>query len=368
MRHVYFCKLMKKNSPGADSLPSKQHFDILDGLRGVAALAVVIFHFTEWVFTPDKNFIGHGFLAVDFFFCLSGFVMGYAYDQRLETMGVVSFLKRRLIRLHPLVILGSVLGLLGFLVDPFEAPSAAHSAGKIAILFLGSVFLVPLPQMEERFFNLFSFNAPAWSLFWEYAANIVYVIILYRVRRISLAVFTILAAIVLGIVSYRAGNLLGGWDGKSFWDGGARIAYSFAAGLLIYRSNWIIKNRIGFIGLAVLLSLAFIMPSSKWNWLTELLVVLIYFPLLVSLGAGSILFAGIKKICKFSGNISYPLYMTHYAFIWIFGHYFLLHKPVGAQLNFIIISGVVLLVGISWLVMVLYDVPVRKWLSKKMLP
>jgi len=70
-----------------DILRPKQHFEILDGLRGVAALAVVVFHFMEIVI-PDysKNFIAHGFLAVDFFFCLSGFVIGYAYDNRIENM------------------------------------------------------------------------------------------------------------------------------------------------------------------------------------------------------------------------------------------------------------------------------------------
>src|SRR6188508_2958815 len=101
------------------SLNSKQHFEILDGLRGLAALAVVVFHFMEWVYTDaSKNFIGHGFLAVDFFFCLSGFVIGYAYDDRIAKMGVVEFFKSRIIRLHPLVIAGSVLGLLAFLFDP----------------------------------------------------------------------------------------------------------------------------------------------------------------------------------------------------------------------------------------------------------
>jgi len=357
---------MNKKNLSPDVLPSKQHFEILDGLRGVAALAIVIFHFMEWVF-PDasKNFIGHGFLAVDFFFCLSGFVMGYAYDHRLKKMGIGAFFKRRLIRLHPLVILGSVLGLLGYLFDPFEAPSATFSAGKIVLLFLGSIFLVPLPLMEERAFNLFPLNAPAWSLFWEYAANIIYAFILYRVGRRSLVVLTILAAVALCFVSYRAGNLLGGWAGDNFWDGAARVAYSFLAGLLIYRSDWIIKNRVGFIGLALLLSLAFLMPGSKWNWVTELLVVLIYFPLLVSLGAGSGLAPGMKKFCQFSGNISYPLYMTHYAVIWIFGHYYTINKPGVAQLSYIIISGVVLLIGIAWLAMVFYDLPVRKYFNKK---
>ena len=79
-------------------MESKRHFAILDGLRGVAALAVVIFHFMEWVFTdPSLNFIGHGFLAVDFFFCLSGFVIAYAYDHRIKNMGLGRFFRARLI-------------------------------------------------------------------------------------------------------------------------------------------------------------------------------------------------------------------------------------------------------------------------------
>ena len=106
---------MNEVSSNSDLLGTKNHFEVLDGLRGIAALAIVIFHFMEWVF-PDssKNFIGHGFLAVDFFFCLSGFVIGYAYDDRIRKIGACQFIKLRLIRLHPLVILGSILGLIGF--------------------------------------------------------------------------------------------------------------------------------------------------------------------------------------------------------------------------------------------------------------
>ncbi|OKL40475.1 acyltransferase family protein [Pontibacter flavimaris] len=352
-------------SPGI--LKTKQHFVILDGLRGVAALAVVVFHFMEWVHPPDsgKIFIGHGFLAVDFFFCLSGFVIGYAYDDRLGKMGVMEFFKARLIRLHPLVMLGAVLGLLAFIFDPFAAYTGAYGTGKLILVFLCSALLIPYPVMEERGFNLFGLNAPSWSLFWEYVANIAYALILYRLSRRYLTVLTILAALTLCFVGYRAGNLLGGWSGETFWDGGARIAYSFSAGLLIFRSNWIIKNRLGFIGLAILLSLAFVMPYFKWNWVAETLVVLFYFPLLVALGAGSSLSPGLKKLCVFSGNISYPLYMTHYAVIWIFGNYFLSSKPGTTELYLIVSVGTVLLVGVAYVVMVVYDIPVRRYLSSK---
>jgi peptidoglycan/LPS O-acetylase OafA/YrhL len=345
---------------------SKQHFEILDGLRGIAALAVVIFHFMEWVFTDfSQNFIAHGFLAVDFFFCLSGFVIGYAYDNRIRKMGVGTFFKKRLIRLHPLVVLGSILGLIGFLFDPFAVP-IAHEAGKIILLFVCSIFLIPLPLMGDRAFNLFGFNAPSWSLFWEYVANIFYALVLYKVGRRSLTLLTILAAAGICVVSYSSGNLLGGWSKDNFFDGGARVAYSFLAGLLIYRSNWIIRNELGFAGLAVLLSLAFLMPWTEWNWLTEPAVVLLYFPLLVALGAGSTMSPRSKNICSLSGKLSYPLYMTHYAAIWIFGNYYTTKNPSAEVLTLIIVLGIVFMIVLSYLVMRFYDIPVRRYLEGKM--
>lgn len=349
-------------------LKTKQHFEILDGLRGVAAISVVIYHFVEMAFFDfSKNFIYHGFLAVDFFFCLSGFVIGYAYDDRIEKMGAVEFLKSRFIRLHPLVVLGSILGLLAFLFDPFSGQSALYGLGKTILIFLTSIFMIPFPVMEERSFNLFGINAPAWSLFWEYVANIFYVFILYKISRKSLLVLTIVTAIVLAYVSHAAGgSLTGGWSKATFWDGGARIAYSFLAGLLIYRSNWIIKSKIGFAGLSVLLFLTFIIPYDvNWNWITEPLIVIFFYPLLIALGAGSTLTKGLKSLCKFSGNISYPLYMTHYFVIWIFLNYYTAHQPDTGQLTLIIITGVILLLGFAYLAMVSFDIPIRKYLNDR---
>ena len=92
---------------------TKPHYELLDGLRGVAALLVVFYHIFEGLSfaaggTPITT-INHGYLAVDFFFILSGFVIGYAYDDRLgKTMTTCNFFKRRLIRLHPMIIMGAV--------------------------------------------------------------------------------------------------------------------------------------------------------------------------------------------------------------------------------------------------------------------
>jgi peptidoglycan/LPS O-acetylase OafA/YrhL len=359
---------MHQPPASSDLLPTKPHFVLLDGLRGVAALAVVLFHFMEWVY-PDarQNFIGYGFLAVDFFFCLSGFVIGYAYDERLDSLGVWAFFKARLIRLHPLVVLGSVLGLAALLLDPFEAYSGSSGLGKLLPAFGCSLLLIPFPVLANRSFNLFGLNAPAWSLFWEYVATVVYALLLHKLPRRYLAGLTLLAAATLFLVSYRAGNLLGGWAGENFWDGGARIAYSFCAGLLLYRFRWVPQNSLGFSGLATLLLLAFLMPHVSWNWLAEALVVVGYFPLLVALGAGasSRLSARVAARCAWVGAISYPLYMTHYAVIWLFGHYYTRYKPSPGALLPIVALGIVLVISIAYAVMRLYDIPVRRWLSSQ---
>lgn len=354
-----------------DLLATKQHFEILDGLRGVAAIVVVIYHFMEIAITDyNKNFLSHGFLAVDFFFCLSGFVIAYAYDTRAENIGLTQFFKLRLIRLHPLVIIGSILGLLTFLFDPYSDFYAVYGFGKTLLMFLASAFLIPYPVMPERYTNLFCLNAPAWSLFWEYVANIFYILVLYRLNKKVLPLLVLLGAIGICYVALKVpnGNLGGGWGGQNFWDGGARVLYSFSAGMLVYRFNWIIKNKLGFLGLSLLLLVAFLFPyRDAYNWITEPIIVLFYFPLLVALGAGAVISEPLKKLCALSGEMSYPLYMTHYPFVWIFLTYVAVVKPAMSTLWVVIPLSVTLLVLLAYLIMKFVDIPLRKYLKTKWL-
>ena len=344
---------------------SRPHFAVLDGLRGVAALGVVIFHFMEMViWNYSKLWIGHGFLAVDFFFCLSGFVMGYAYDSRIAKMGLGSFLKARLIRLHPLVILGTILGLIAFYANPFGI-TPGYGPGTMALITAASLLMIPFGAMEQRGHNLFSLNAPSWSLFWEYIANLLFATILYRVKRSLLIALTVAAAILLCWTGYQHGNLSGGWSSKNFWDGGARIAFSFLAGLLVYRLGWRLKTRLGFVSLSVLLVLAMVMPYARGAWLREAAVIILYFPLLLILGAGAKLSPRMESICRFSGDLSYPLYMTHYSVIWIWGDLADKYKLANGGLGSAVAIGAITMVAFASLVMVTYDKPVRAWLRTK---
>ena len=349
-------------------LNSKQHFEILDGLRGLAAVVVVVFHFMEIVITDfSHNFISHGYLAVDFFFCLSGFVITYAYDNRIAGMGLKTFIKLRLIRLQPLVIIGSILGLLTFLFDPYSNLYAVYGFRDTALIFITSVFLIPYPVVAERFFNLFNLNAPSWSLFWEYVANLLYATILFKATKKLLAPLVLLAAVVIFYIGWHSGSLVGGWNGATFLHGLARISFSFLMGMLIFRSNWIIKNKLGLLGMSALLLLAFLTPYiNQWNGLIEPLLVVFYFPLVVSLGAGASLASKHQKINQFSGNISYPIYMTHYPFMWVFANYVAVKAPSITHLSWLIPISVILLISFAYLVFKFLDFPIRRYFTNKL--
>ena len=133
----------------------------------------------------------------------------------------------------------------------------------------------------------------------------------------------------------------------------------------MYRSRWIIRTQLGFGALSVLLLLAFLMPYARGGWVREAAVIIVYFPFLVALGAGATLSARSEKLCRLAGDISYPLYMTHYAVIWSFGLYYESHKPGTAQLALVISSGVLIMVGFAYLVMAFYDIPVRRFLGSR---
>ncbi|GAA4096386.1 acyltransferase [Mucilaginibacter panaciglaebae] len=359
---------MTTTHPTAGLLKTKEHFEVLDGLRGIAAISVVIFHFME-IAVPDytKSFIAHAYLAVDFFFCLSGFVIAYAYDAKLEKIGIGSFFKLRLIRLHPLVIIGAVWGLVAFVLDPYANLWKTY-ADKLWLLLLSGCTMVPYAIVRERYFNLFHLNPPTWSLFWEYIANIVYALVLVKLRNRNklLWVLVIVGAALLFYESKQATNLSVGWSGDTFWGGGARVLFSFLAGILIYRTGAKIKSKLGFPGLAILLFTTFLTPySNSTNWFAEPLIVVFVYPLILSLGVGAGLTSRFEKLCVWSGEISYPLYMIHYPFIWLFMSYVAKYKPSLGEMTWIIVIGTALLILLAYVVLKFLDEPIRRFLRKK---
>ena len=181
-------------------LDSKPRYEILDGLRGVAAVLVVLFHLLETYSGGQAHqIINHGYLAVDFFFVLSGFVIGYAYDDRWDKMTTWGFFKRRLVRLQPMVVMGTVIGACFYFFGQGDGfPLIGNVPGcKILLAFVMGLLMIPCGVgMDIRGWSeTNSFNGPNWSLTWEYVANILYALIFRRLSKIALAILAAIAAV-----------------------------------------------------------------------------------------------------------------------------------------------------------------------------
>lgn len=345
----------------------KPHYVVLDFLRGIAAFVILVFHYLEMLYPVDysENFLGHGFLAVDFFFCLSGFVIGYAYDDRMKTIGLKKFFLNRLIRLHPLVVLGTVIGFIGFVSDPFVDDSLTPGLGTIIQGVLLSMFLLPSPFLPHRGGGLFPLNTPSWSLFFEYIANLVYALVLWRLKKSLLVVLWGISVVFLLYCGYNSGWFIGGWDITSVPDGFVRVAFSFITGMLIFRFNLITKHPLGWLLPFGLLLGVFFFPHSDNDWFVEFIFIFSIFPFIISVGAGASVSEKFSSIFDFIGRLSYPLYMTHITTVWMFGNYYNRFKPEGTPLMLIISGLIIFNLVTAYFAMRWFDDPVRRWLNKR---
>ncbi len=346
---------------------NKPRYVLLDGLRGIAAFVILVFHYLEMIYPSyEDNWLGHGYLAVDFFFCLSGFVIGYTYDDRIKDIGVKRFFINRLIRLHPLVIFGTILGVAGYVFNPFVDAPLASGIGNIVLAAILSMLLLPFPFLKYRGGGLFPYNTPSWSLFFEYIATIVYAFVLSRLKKAWLIVCGIISAGLLVFCACKSGWLIGGWDINSIFEGFARVGFSFTAGLLIFRCNLIIKHKVGLLLPCWLLAGVFFFPHRTGDWIVESAIVILIFPLIISLGAGTNVEGRIKHVLGFMGNLSYPLYMTHITTVWLFGSYCKKYSPEGLQLAGIITALIAFNLLIAVITMQWIDKPVGKLLREKL--
>src|ERR1700749_4516676 len=242
----------------------KQHFEVLDGLRGSAAFLIVIFHVFNYSFGFQGPWalVKHAYLAVDFFFALSGFVVAYAYDDRWTRMSILQFFRIRLIRLHPLVLIGATLGLLGYLFDPFSKAINHTNAAMLLLAYVTSLLLLPSPPVGGRLNESQALNGPAWSLMQEYLGNIASALILRRLRTFTLGILFALSGLILIWVANMKGSLDGGWGYPEIWMAPLRLTVSVVRGLWLYRvQDRIRRPRIGLLVLSFLLIVIFQAPK-----------------------------------------------------------------------------------------------------------
>jgi len=340
----------------------KQHFIFLDGMRGMAAIIVLVFHICQHHEVAAPRFAQ---LAVDFFFLLSGFVVAYAYEQRLlNGMGIRRFIAVRLIRLYPMILVGMTMGL---------AITAArilivHDITWLQFLSVAVSSLLVLPSFAlPQYLTAYPANMAMWSLTFEILANIVYVLVIRKLSDGILIATILLSAVAMVVINYFEGTMLFGGAKYLFIGGLPRIGFSFSAGILLFRHwkparhSW--GNAAAY-GIAVPFCAVLLIISDVSGW-ADILLILFVLPL-VLWAASAVKPQGITAAaCVWLGELSYPLYAIHDPILRAFRTIRLKSAFVQNHAIGFLIAEVLLSVAIALLMLKFYDKPVRKWLSGK---
>lgn len=377
----------------SDKSREKKHFVGLDGLRGVAALMVLCVHLVEPYYlhaTMDQP-LYHAYLAVDFFYVLSGFVIAYAYDDRWQganPLTVKEFLRRRIIRLQPMAVLGTVIGasLFYFQASPTFPIIQRTPWWKVVVqVILGCLMIPSTRNIDIRGWDeTYPLNGPAWTLFYEYIANVLYAVTLRSLPIYKLVLTTGAAGFLVIVMCLNApsgdGGVAGGWvlEPTHIAIAFTRLLYPFLCGILLCRlrkksSLWQPKTRHPFIVSVLLLTfiLAVPYPGGKIrNGLYEVICILVAFPVIVIIGAdtneqemepGSLLY----ETAKFLGGLSYPLYLSHMPFAYIYMNSInngLVSRKAKLSVSFVFLITAICSGYLSWKY---FDEPVRRLINRR---
>jgi peptidoglycan/LPS O-acetylase OafA/YrhL len=312
-------------------------FALLDGLRGLAAIAVVFYH-------VDHTYVPGGHLAVDFFFVLSGFVIGLNYHARLASgeLGFFRFTALRLARLYPMLIVGGLLAMW--------------------LLNAGPRILLLVPETWNN--ALFPGNPPFWSLLAELLVNLLFAAVLVHLRWRWIAGLCMIAGAALVWAVVADPQTLAGGVGRlgAFWPqvtGGAlRTLFGFTAGLLLF-ALWQRRQsprQVHWAALAIPLALAALLlvnPAERRWW--DLTAVLALLP---ALSWAAIRWeVPLYRISRALGDLSYPLYCIHVPVL------FVTDKAQGPE-----VLVALALIPAALLLDRSYDRPLRRWLARMLAP
>lgn len=344
-------------------MKQRNHYAALDGLRGVAAFSVLLYHLGHWL---NKPFLAsNAGLAVDFFFCLSGYVLSVAYRARLDSgMTATAFMRIRLIRLMPMIVIGTLFSsaylAVRVLFLHYPAPGGQLLLATVLGLLCLPNFWATQPIGGPQVFPL---NGPQYTLFLEFVVNLVWA----ATKKAELLVLSLAIAAICFAAVAEIG--IGGDEVGNFLKGLPRVFASFYAGVAIFHLQArypVLQSRaIGrlFLPLTIVMLAVFYFPSPltlapQFTW------ILIGSPLLVLAGSQVRPEGMTERLALLSGELSYPIYALHYPiFVWVNGMYQeLLHRrdflPDSALTGLIVPLACYLLLQI-------YDKPVRSWLERR---
>lgn len=341
-------------------------FLTLDALRGVAALAVVEFH-------TGRHIFRHGYLAVDFFFMLSGFVLTFAYQGRLDAGWTLKeFLKARFIRLYPLYLMGLFVGV-GLRVIDVAIGRPSPSPAELLTLFVAGLLVLPAPaQFPYTSAFAFPLNIPSWSLFLEVLANVVHGVVLRRRSWRFIGTLALVAGAVFYGFAWRSDAQDIGGHRVELLPGLARVLFSYCVGMLLFKVWQTKRFRIGVPPVVAggALMLLLMGPPARWGHALgyDMGATLVCFPGLLLLSAASQPAARWSEAFQALGIASYGIYVLH---VPLAAAYFAALTKVLCARHFMALErwaavgflGVVLVAAM--VVDRIYDVPLRRMLRRR---
>ncbi len=341
----------------------------LDAARGVAALLVIVFHMRSYGHIKFETFAGtdffsKGYLAVDFFFLLSGFVITMCYEDKLTSgrMSLSQFFALRGIRLYPLYLLGTLFGFLGALwLNP-------EIVGNPYLLALG---LTGLPQIlpDASIPPLYPFNGVAWSLGCEVLVNIVWAIALIRLPMRYVGLVFVVSSIAMVKFGSDFGSLMFGSFTQDLPGAVARVFVSFTLGQMLFHAmqqSWFPRFNLNSAAVLSVLALSLLAPVTTLGLSYDFSFVFLFAPLLVAMGAQVEPSATLHGLYHQLGRLSYALYVVHLPCLkfvnWMWS------AIVGAPIAETPLTGVAVALGFIVLVAhfatALFDEPVRAALNR----
>jgi peptidoglycan/LPS O-acetylase OafA/YrhL len=352
--------LRTANDKGQSPMDAKKHFAVLDGLRGIAALMVLIFHVTQ----TRSSGLPQAALAVDFFFLLSGFVVANAYEVKLQsTLSFASFVRIRLTRLYPLIFFGTSIGI-ALTVLHLRILDDISTTQVILGAILGLVLLPSYvyPQWDSAY----PMNPPSWSLFFEIIINVAYALTVRYLNTARLILLTALGALALVYISFSTGELQAvGASKAGFWLGFGRVLFPFAAGVLLWRFRRPVRYA-PYLGWMLPVSLAalLLLPLHQSPAL-DLIYVILLFPVVVRLGAHVSVGPRTTRAFLFAGRMSYPVYIIHQPFLRAFAK---IEAQFGLSGFALCVLEVVVCLVAGYIAMRFFDEPLRAMLNKSVRP
>lgn len=340
----------------------RRMFYTIDGLRGIAALLVVCRHIVP--LHGGRLDFQSSYLAVELFFLFSGFVIAHAYDKRFEAgLGFWAFAKVRYIRLWPLYILGFAIAVL---TVPVAGLFGIRTWPLLPEVIIPGIFILPI-WVQFAGGQLYPFNNPSWTLFFELVANFAYALTFKWLNNRRLAVVILISAALLIWTALWFESLDVGYNRAHFVGGFGRVFFSFFAGVGIYRfqtlrpcpiriSPWILM------AVVVCLLIARI-PEGLDRELYDIGCALIVFPAFAYLAtAVEPKSPRVQKAFMLGGAVSYGLYLIHAPLGGVLNQFFTVYgRPTPSiPLALTFIAGASL---IAWLAEKYYDQPVRRWLT-----